>query len=283
MADPNSSERLRDSVRHTEAFYGTNPQQDTTSHDACETALGEDWATTSNILNELVGITDDVKLESAQHLLAPRVIAGIKLERDYRRVSQQSVKKLGSIVGRHLYGGIVHHDNAAKMLREFIDVTIQNQDEDTKVGLELGHIELAGSGISVNEAWRQLDNMAEEVSKNIPHKVIDAHHLPPSHRAASFNAIVNQNGEDVEVKLPRARTNFPVFDIGHTGIQLFVRAAVGYDRVSMRPIELQSVREAHETYMRKYAKIGGFVRIYDDDDIFAYPQAATLVAFQRNS
>lgn len=272
----NPNDKLRYPVRHTGAFDGEESQLDTTSHDSTETAMGEDWATTANVLNDLISAGFD--FITAQKLLAPRVIAGIKSERDYRRKSHRSIKELGHIAGRHLYGGIVHQDNAASMIGEFVGASLTH--DGTKIGLELGHIELAGLSMSADEAWRRLDNMAEESVKDLPYDIVDAHHVNPSHRAASFNAIVPENGMSKEVKLPRARTNFPVLDIGKTGIQLFVRVAVGYDQANLQPIELRRVRQSHEVYMRDHSESEGIAMI--DDHIFAYPLSATLVALQRN-
>lgn len=263
-------------VRHTGSFDGTGNTFDSSCPRKTETALGEDLTTTSNILDGLVNAGFD--FEKAQKILAPRVIAGIKSERDYRRQCHRTVKELGHITGRHLYGGIVHHDSATKMLREFVDASVGHVGPN--IGLELGHCELIGSGVSPSLAWRKLDNMAEEVGKNIPFETIDAHDVPSSVRAALFSAEIMEDGNSREVKLPRARTNMPVLDIGRTGIQLFVRVAVGYETPDLSPMDLQDVRTAHDTYMRDHAETSGIQMI--DNDILAYPLSATLVALQHN-
>jgi hypothetical protein len=273
MSEPNPYDPH---IRHTDAFRGAISPVDETSPYARETSLGEDWTTTTTVLESLVSL--GFRFLPARDTMAPRIVAGIRSERDYRRECHRSVKALGHTAGRHLYKGIVSHENAASMLQEFVEIS--GTHDATKVGLELGHIELSSFGMPADEAWRRLDDMAERVVDQAHFEAIDAHDLPASHRVAIFNGTAVEKAGSKEIKLPRARTNFPVVDIGRTGIQLFVRVAVGYDNSDQSTLELSDLRQAHDTYMNEHAEEPGIVMV--GERTFAYPISATLVALQRN-
>ncbi len=264
-------------VRHTAAIH-----VDAGSEHAKETEFGEDTQRTSLLFNGLGNIGID--FISARRLYIPRIVAGIKSERAFRRENHQFIEELGHNTSSHLKIGFVDHENASTMLEEFANIPTSKENE--KIGLELGHIELSGAEISPNRARGRLSRLAIEIANHTNLKATDAHNLPVSHRSGLFQAKIRQDAQDIEIKAARARTNFPVLDIGKSGIQLFVRVAVGYEHsdrhidLDRPPLELHEVRELHSQFMETHFSEHNIVDM--GKDVFAYPVAAALVALRRN-
>jgi hypothetical protein len=282
MPDNQPNRTAESLIRHTAGFVEGDTGIDTTSSMTAETTHGEDWMTTSNIINDLVGAGFDI--ETANRILAPRVVAGIKSEREYRRECHQRLKEIGYNAGRNLYSGVVNHEDAAGLLERFIEADAAG------VGVELGHIELFGhklvlGALSVDQAWKQLDNMGEKIASTLGYEVVDAHEIPASHRPAVFTGEYRAaSGVTEKIRLPRARSNSPVLDIGQTGVQLFVRVAVGYDTADSDEDRivptLHEIRDMHTRYMEAHTGDKGITKL--DEKAFAYPIAGTLVAYKRN-
>ncbi len=263
-------------IFHTAHFLSDTPDANDEMSRPDQTVYGEDLVTVNHLLEDLLRASFD--FETARNILAPRIAAGLKSERKYRRDCHRELKRLGHIAGREFFGAAelgVTENTAAKMLNEFVDATLTP--DTPKVGLELGHIELVGARISADHAWRQLADHGERIADLSHLEKIDAQAVSPSDRAAIFTGI---DAQGKEIKLPRARTNFPVVDIGRTGVQLFVRVAVGYDTVDQSPMSLRDVRSAHKVYMADHTSDTGIARL--DDNLYAYPIAATLVTLNRN-
>lgn len=260
-------------IRHTALYLGgaKEPSTKTTVH-------GEDEQNIYRIFENVVDSGFDFL--TARDAIVPIIAAGIRSERQYRRDSHLQLKALGHDVGRKLFGAIGHQitdKTAATLLDEYVENALKPRVP--RVGLELGHIELAGSPYSVDDTWRKLDDLGDRIADISDLDKIDARFIPSKDRSAIFNG-VDMNNE--EIKLPRARTNFPVVDLGETGIQLFVRVAVGYDSVDRtKPMTLKELREAHQRYMEEHSSDVGITRL--DDRIFAYPIAGTLVTLNRNA
>lgn len=276
---PNSDSRHPDfnPIRHTALFLSEGPDAEMPHTPREETVFGEDLVTVNRIFENVVDIGFDFL--TARDRIVPIIAAGIRSERKYRRDSHRQLKALGHIAGRRLFGATEHaltDEQAAALLAEFAETA--EKPSVPKIGLELGHIELAGSTLSVDAAWRKLDDLGERIADLSHLDKTDARHLPPSHRSAIWP------GNDLrgnEVRLPRARTNVPVVDLGKKGLQQFVRVAVGYDSADRKnPLSFQEIRDAHHLYMEEHSTETGIIRL--DERIFAYPIAGTLVTLNRN-
>lgn len=246
-----------------------------------ETRFDEDQHTVTNNIEQLMSC--GYTFWEAQELM-PTIVAGIKSERAYRREQQQTLKALGFTVGRALYRDFIAPDEAGRLLANFNSVIEDNPDL-PPVGLELGHIELGSGDHAVIPSRKELDDFGVQVinAAGLEEVSLDAHSVDPSARTA---LIRQQKVDGAPEILARGRTNFPVRDLGNTGVNLFVRVSVGYidPKTPFENHDNFRVRELHQQFMDIVAsknETRGIVLLDKKSKSIGHPLATTLVAYHR--